>query len=278
MPNFIDADFDSALDLVRRWRAGSRLVRLGGFGRLGRKVASFFDDERLQRIFGFQAMYAGVAPYEALALYAVITYMDSIEGVFVPDGGMHAMATGLADAVVKGGAEIRYDADRHPHPARRRRRRWPASSSPAASASTPTSSSATPTCPWPTARCSAASTRPGPPAAAATRRRACCGWPACAALPPAGAAHHNIHFGAAVGRVVPGAHPRRRADARPVDPRHAALARRRRRWRPPGCSTLYALEPVPNLDGRVDWTQRRERGRRAPAAVRSPPPATRPTS
>ena len=65
-------------------------------------MASFFDDERLQRIFSFQAMYAGVAPYEALALYAVITYMDSIEGVFVPDGGMHAMATGLADAVDQG--------------------------------------------------------------------------------------------------------------------------------------------------------------------------------
>ena len=80
-------------------------MRLGGFGQLGRKVASFFDDERLQRIFGFQAMYAGVAPYEALALYAVITYMDSIEGVYVPGGGMHAMATGLADAVTKAGAD-----------------------------------------------------------------------------------------------------------------------------------------------------------------------------
>ncbi len=119
MPNFIDADFDSALDLVRRWRAGSRLVRLGGFGRLGRKVASFFDDERLQRIFGFQAMYAGVAPHEALALYSVITYMDAIEGVYVPVGGMHAMATGLADAVVKGGADDPLRGTRHAHPARR---------------------------------------------------------------------------------------------------------------------------------------------------------------
>ena len=27
---------------------------------------------------------------------------------------------------------------------------------------------------------------------------------------------------------------------------------------PPGCSTLYVLEPVPNLDGRVDWTTRRD--------------------
>ena len=59
-------------------------------------MASFFDDERLQRIFSFQSMYAGLAPYEALALYAVITYMDSVEGVFVPEGGMHMMADGLA--------------------------------------------------------------------------------------------------------------------------------------------------------------------------------------
>ena len=109
MPNFIDTEFDSVLDLVRRWRAGARLVGLGGFGRLGRKVASFFDDERLQRIFGFQAMYAGVAPYEALALYAVITYMDSIEGVYVPEGGMHAMVAGLAEALTDAGATIRYD-------------------------------------------------------------------------------------------------------------------------------------------------------------------------
>ena len=68
MPHFIDVNVDSPLDLLRPWRAGLRLLRLGGFGRLGHKVASFFDDERLQRIFSFQSMYAGLAPYEALAL------------------------------------------------------------------------------------------------------------------------------------------------------------------------------------------------------------------
>jgi phytoene desaturase len=65
MAHFIDANFDSPLDLVKPWRAGLELVKLGGFGKLGKKVASFFDDERLQRIFSFQAMYAGLAPYEA---------------------------------------------------------------------------------------------------------------------------------------------------------------------------------------------------------------------
>ena len=67
-------------------------------------------------MFGFQAMYAGVAPHDALALYAVITYMDTIEGVFAPVGGMHAVATGLADAVDQGrrGDPLRHAGDAHP--------------------------------------------------------------------------------------------------------------------------------------------------------------------
>jgi phytoene desaturase len=28
---------------------------------------------------------------------------------------------------------------------------------------------------------------------------------------------------------------------------------------PPGCSSIYVLEPVPNLDGRVDWHRERDR-------------------
>jgi phytoene desaturase len=176
MAHFIDANFDSVLDLVKPWRAGLELVRLGGFGKLGRKVASFFDDERLQRIFSFQSMYAGLAPYEALSLYAVITYMDSVEGVFVPEGGMHAMATGLAAAVEKAGVTIRYNS-----PVTRicARAAVPSagSRSGAANASPPMSWCATPTCPLRTAHCWVVSTHPGWPVAVSTRRAACCGWP-----------------------------------------------------------------------------------------------------
>ncbi|HEX6918032.1 MAG TPA: phytoene desaturase family protein, partial [Phycicoccus sp.] len=96
---FIDHNYGSPLDLVRAPRAAARLLRLGGLGALGPKIASFFDDDRLHRVFGFQSLYAGVAPGSARAVFAVITYMDTVRGVFHPEGGMHAVPRGLAEAL-----------------------------------------------------------------------------------------------------------------------------------------------------------------------------------
>ncbi|GMA89127.1 hypothetical protein GCM10025868_43770 [Angustibacter aerolatus] len=53
-------------------------------------------------------MYAGLSPYEALAIYAVIAYMDSVAGVFFPKGGMHAVPVAMAAAAEKHGVDIRY--------------------------------------------------------------------------------------------------------------------------------------------------------------------------
>jgi phytoene desaturase len=256
MPNFIDADFDSALDLVRRWRAGSRLVGLGGFRRLGPKVASFFDDERLQRIFGFQSMYAGVAPHEALALYSVITYMDTVEGVFVPAGGMHAMAEGLADAVVKGGATIRYDA-----PVTRILRHGSGAVAGVELGGDERLAADVVVCnaDLPVAYRTLLGGVDAPRVARRGRYSpSCLLWIAgVRGAPPAAAAHHNIHFGhqwdesfdALIRRGELMGDPSVLVTLHSLD--EPTLA-------PPGCSTLYALEPVPNLDGRVDWTRVRE--------------------
>jgi phytoene desaturase len=75
---------------------------------------------------------------------------------------------------------------------------------------------------------------------------------------PAGAAHHNLHFGrtwreafAALleeGRRMPDPSTLV-TSATASDP---SLA-------PAGCSTLFMLEPAPNLDGRVDWAAARPR-------------------
>lgn len=256
MPHFIDADFDSALDLVRRWRAGSRLVRLGGFRRLGPKVASFFDDDRLQRIFSFQALYAGVAPHEALALYSVITYMDAVQGVVMPAGGMHELARGLAAAVEAGGAELRYDT-----PVTRILRGADGAVTGVEVAGSERLAADVVVCnaDLPIAYRTLLGGVDAPRVARRGRYSpSCLLWVAgVRGLPPAGAAHHNIHFGeawaGAFDDVIRDGELMR--DPSILVTLHSlddpGLA-------PPGCSTLYALEPVPNLDGRVDWTRRRE--------------------
>jgi phytoene desaturase len=107
MRDFIDRNFDSPLDLVGSSLA--RLVALQGFSRLAPTVARYFRDERLQRIFSFQALYAGLSPARALAIYAVISYMDLVEGVFYPLGGMNALPTAMEAAARKAGVEFVYD-------------------------------------------------------------------------------------------------------------------------------------------------------------------------
>lgn len=107
MNDFIDRNIDSPLNLITPNLA--RLIALGGFRRLAPKVSQFLKDPRLQKVYSFQAMYAGVSPQQALALYAVIAYMDSVNGVFFPKGGMHALPRALAAAAQKHGVTFHYN-------------------------------------------------------------------------------------------------------------------------------------------------------------------------
>ena len=107
MNDFIDRNIDSPFNLLTPNLA--RLIALGGFRKLSPKVNQFLKDPRLQKVYSFQAMYAGVSPQQALAIYAVIAYMDSVNGVFFPKGGMHAVPRALAAAAEKHGVTFKYN-------------------------------------------------------------------------------------------------------------------------------------------------------------------------
>src|ERR1700731_3973437 len=106
---FIAENFDSPLSLVNPQLA--RLTALGGFRKWDTMVNRHISDHRLRRVFTFQSLYAGVAPKKALAVYAVIAYMDTISGVYFPRGGMRALPDALAAAATHAGVEFRYGAD-----------------------------------------------------------------------------------------------------------------------------------------------------------------------
>ena len=257
MPHFIDRNFDSPLDLLSRPDVAAKLVRLGGFGRLGNAIRRRFTDDRLHRLFSFQAMYAGLAPDEALAIYAVITYMDSIEGVWFPDGGMHAMPVALATAAEKAGTQFRYGASvsevlRRTDTAGVAGVRLDSGEQLAADAVVCTLD-------LPTAYEKLLPDLSPPRSLRRPRYSpsAVVWHVGVRGLPDPEVSHHNIHFGQEWGGAFDDLLKRGTlmGDASRLvtipsldDP---SLA-------PEGCSTLFVLEPVPNLaDGKIDWVAER---------------------
>ena len=250
LPNFIARNFDSPLDLLTRPAAALRLLRLGGFGRLGPAIRRRFGDERLVRLFTFQAMYAGLAPDDALALYAVITYMDSIAGVFVPAEGMHAVPRLMADTLEAAGARILYDttADAILTDAQGR------VAGVQAGGEKVMADAAVLTVDLPTAYTTLLPDLRPPRAARSGRYSpSAVVWHlGVRGTPEAGTAHHNIHFGNAwrgafdelIGQGKLMSDPSRLVTVPTV---HApGMA-------PEGHSVLYVLEPVPNLEGGQNW-------------------------
>jgi phytoene desaturase len=103
---FIARNFDSPLSLLNPQLA--RLAAIGGFRKWDAMVKRYITDPQLRRVFTFQSLYAGVGPQQALAVYAVIAYMDTISGVFFPRGGMRALPDALAAAATHAGVQFHY--------------------------------------------------------------------------------------------------------------------------------------------------------------------------
>jgi phytoene desaturase len=260
-PNFIERNYDGPLDLARPLLPALRLAALGGFRRMASVVDGYFTDPRLRKLFSFQALYAGLSPFDALAIYCVITYMDTVEGVWFPDGGIHALSRGLCAAAEKAGAEFRFGT-----PVARIVRRL-GTSGPVTGVRLGDGSFlpadavvANPDLPavyrelLPSVRMPRAARR-------GEYSPSCTLWLAgVRGSAPENVAHHNIHFGAdwrgSFDALL-------RDGTRQPDPAilvcmptvsDPTLA-------PPGGQVIYALEPTPNLDGRIDWATDRGRFR-----------------
>lgn len=253
LPRFIDRNFDSPLGLLSPPWPLLSLVRMGGLRRLDSVVGEHFSDPRLRRLFSFQALYAGLSPLEALAIYAVITYMDTVEGVWFPEGGVHAVAQGLAVAAGKAGACLRYGAE-VATVLRRPGRQGAVTGVRLASGEAVGADAVVANPDLPAVYRLLLGNVEAPRVVRRGRYSpSCVVWLAGGRLQVGeGAAHHNIHFaeewaGAFRDLMARG--------TRMADPSilvsvptlsDASLA-------PPGGHCLYVLEPVPNLDGRVEW-------------------------
>jgi phytoene desaturase len=246
--DFIDRNLDSPLALLTPSLA--RLAALGGFRRLAPKVATYFSDDRLRRLFTFQSLYAGLSPYDALALYAVIAYMDSVCGVWFPAGGMHALPVAMAAAAQKHGVDLRYGTTV---------RGVEMSGNRAVAVHTADGERLPADVVVLNPDLPVAKRELLPPSHGRSRRPlryspSCFLMLAGSRLPNGDAVHHTIHFGAewrstfralVDQRVLPSEPSLLVSTPTVTDPTLA----------PSGCSSRYVLVPVPNLDADIDWQQ-----------------------
>ncbi|MGW5361785.1 phytoene desaturase family protein [Actinopolymorpha pittospori] len=261
MPAFIDRNYQRFWDLAVPLQPALRLFRLGAVRSLEGAIRRYFTDERLVRLFSFQAMYAGLAPQQALAVFAVITYMDSVRGVYFPEGGIGAVPMALAAAAKKAGATFTYgrQVSRVLYDGNGSRRRGGQVTGVRLMDGIELPADAVVVnADLPVAYRTLLPDLPPPPVLRKARYSpSAFVWHAgVRGLPPAQASHHNIHFGAEwsssfrtllhEGRLMPD--PSVLVTVPTLsDP---SLA-------PEDSSVLYVLEPVPSLAGKVDWTKER---------------------
>ncbi|WP_243710901.1 phytoene desaturase family protein [Actinomadura sp. KC216] len=245
--SFIDADM-TRLRCMARPYALLRLAAAGGFRRLDRYVAAQLTDERLIKAHTFQALYAGLPPHKALAIYAVIAHMDTVGGVYYPSsGGMHAIPRAMATAAEKAGASIRYGVR-----ARRVEAGWSGVTEVRLDGGERLPAShVVVACDLPRAHAGLL-----PEAAGDWRLRRPRYSPSCLVMHfgiggrPAGRAHHTLHFGnqwAGTFDALAAGRPQPDPSLLVTCPEPGGTGA------PAGHSTLSALEPVPNLASGADW-------------------------
>lgn len=74
-------------------------------------VSSYVKDQRLKQILEYPMVFLGASPYNAPALYHLMSYMDFEEGVYYPDGGLHTVIEALISIATKNGVTLHTDTD-----------------------------------------------------------------------------------------------------------------------------------------------------------------------
>lgn len=106
---FICAPAPSMTALLRS--SGFRdLTAIKPFQTLWKALGGYFNDPRLQQLFGRYATYCGSSPFDAPATLMLVAHVESA-GVWLVGGGMHRLATALAQLAMRCGVRFQYGAE-----------------------------------------------------------------------------------------------------------------------------------------------------------------------
>lgn len=104
--HFMYKNYDTVLDFFNR-RVMTEGQKLSVFSKMHAFVSKFFKSRKLQQVMEYTMVFLGTSPYEAPALYNLMSHMDFNQGVFYPQGGFYELIKALARVAEKNGATLR---------------------------------------------------------------------------------------------------------------------------------------------------------------------------
>ncbi|MBP6872869.1 MAG: phytoene desaturase [Bacteroidales bacterium] len=110
METIIDRNYDNIFQFINPVNL-FRLFRLNAFGNHYRTSARYFKNENLRTAFTFQNIYVGQNPFEAMAIFSMLPFMELTDGVYFPKGGMNRVSESLEKIAIGNGVEIQYRAN-----------------------------------------------------------------------------------------------------------------------------------------------------------------------
>ena len=75
---------------------------------IDRYVGKYFHDDRLRQILEYPMVFLGTSPFEAPAMYSLMSHMDFNQGVYYPDGGLYKITEALLAISKKHGVQYNY--------------------------------------------------------------------------------------------------------------------------------------------------------------------------
>ena len=107
--HFMYKNYDTIFDFLNR-RVMTEGQKLSVFSKMHSFVSRFFKSRKLQQVMEYTMVFLGTSPYEAPALYNLMSHMDFNQGVFYPMGGFYELINALVAIAEKNGATIRTNA------------------------------------------------------------------------------------------------------------------------------------------------------------------------
>jgi phytoene desaturase len=96
------------LSVVDMLRVAPELARLGAHRSVYDFVSRYFRDEHLRTVFSFHPLFIGGSPFRASAIYSIVPYLEQTGGVWFARGGMSSLVTAMARLLDSLGGVLRF--------------------------------------------------------------------------------------------------------------------------------------------------------------------------